>query len=432
MKKYNFVFLANGHKTKLYQHISQVLCDRGYSVAIVLTNPSFLDKSLFSEEIFIFDKNRHYESRHDVGHDFMLKRFIDQDRVLSKNKDSLIYLQRFQDFICSFLSENEVKVLVSEFTWAWELLCKDLADILGISHVAPFRTRFPDDRVFWTDCKFNSRIIQLSEELVPEIELKKPAYIEKSVKNLKVKLGLRALFRAVHRFWRPVNFSKSDIMQFTSFTTRFVNAIKPTYFKLTTSFMSYDEVKGEQPFYLYTMHKQPESSIDVLGYYDSNQFALIERLNNIIEPDVRLYVKPHILSTGDFDFMWYSKLKKLGVGILHPNQDIYNYLDLDTLKAVFTVSGTIALECHLKSKRAYVFSEIFSRLQHVVWLKWADVIKAKSLTELDVLEGKEIFSDWLKYSRKLNISDPNIDSSVLSRENITAWADSLLELKDLE
>jgi len=112
------------------------------------------------------------------------------------------------------------------------------------------------------------------------------------------------------------------------------------------------------PYFLFPLHKQPESSIDVLGDFYSNQSVLIENIVRSLPASHCLYVKEHSNAIGDRGQRFYSSVKRLPkVKLIDPAADSYALLDGAT--AVLTVSGTMAYEAALVGKPAVTFARMF-------------------------------------------------------------------------
>ena len=60
---------------------------------------------------------------------------------------------------------------------------------------------------------------------------------------------------------------------------------------------------------VYTLHKQPEASVDIVGRYYDNQYTNIQNIWRILPDDWCLVVKEHTNAIGDRPLSFLKKLK---------------------------------------------------------------------------------------------------------------------------
>jgi len=109
---------------------------------------------------------------------------------------------------------------------------------------------------------------------------------------------------------------------------------------------------------LYTLHKQPEASVDVMGGLHTDQAALIGDIARSLPADYLLLVKEHSNAIGDRGRAFYERILPLGnVRLVDPWIDSHSLFDM--IDTVFTVSGTVAMESSIARRRAITFSECF-------------------------------------------------------------------------
>ena len=181
---------------------------------------------------------------------------------------------------------------------------------------------------------------------------------------------------------------------------------------------------------LFTLHKQPEASIDVIGRYYENQLDLIHNIWRILPKDYILLVKEHSNAIGDRNFDFYKRVKKLPNTYLIDNKADTHQL-LDSISAVFTVSGTIAYEAALKNKHSFTFAPtFFNKLKGCKQIRWTD-FKENTLEQLinantDGLDHSE-FSKWLlENSYEGIMSDAFGDPRSVSEDNIKALSNAFI------
>jgi hypothetical protein len=115
---------------------------------------------------------------------------------------------------------------------------------------------------------------------------------------------------------------------------------------------------GDRPFYLYALHMQPESTIDVLGSTFSDQLALIGQIARATPSTHDLYVKIHRGDVAGRPPSFYHALRRIpGVVLVGPEADTLALLQ--RCDAVFTVSGTIAYEAGMLGRPAVTFAPMY-------------------------------------------------------------------------
>lgn len=106
------------------------------------------------------------------------------------------------------------------------------------------------------------------------------------------------------------------------------------------------------------MHKQPESSIDVLGDFYSDQLNLIKQIAKCIPVTHKLFVKEHSNAIGDRTLSFYREIMRLpNVEIISPYCD--SFALIKNASVIITVSGTMAYEAGLLDYPAITFSRMF-------------------------------------------------------------------------
>jgi hypothetical protein len=116
--------------------------------------------------------------------------------------------------------------------------------------------------------------------------------------------------------------------------------------------------RPRRPFVIFGLHRQPESSIDVVGSFYSDQFATIRQISRCIPMGYDLLVKPHISDVDGRPREFYRQLERLpGVHLLDPLADSRDLLRGAAL--VITISGTMAYEAGLLGRPAISLVPLF-------------------------------------------------------------------------
>jgi len=186
---------------------------------------------------------------------------------------------------------------------------------------------------------------------------------------------------------------------------------------------------------LFTLHKQPEASIDVIGGLHTNQLSLIETVSKSLPVDYLLLVKEHSNAIGDRGREFYEAVCSLGnVRLIDPWADSRELLK--KAEAVFTVSGTIAMEASLMRRNALTFAEcFFSHMPMVQYIRnpayIPDMLRSKP--EPEASDYYKFYNDLITNSFEGLIGDPVCFPESMEHENVGLVADAFRALlKHLE
>ena len=111
-------------------------------------------------------------------------------------------------------------------------------------------------------------------------------------------------------------------------------------------------------FCLFALQVTPESSINYLSPYYVDQVRAIDEIRLSLPPDTWLVVKEHPAIVGFRPMRFYQDLLKMP-GVLLADA----FLPMETLRdratVIFTITGTVGLECLFSAKPCYMFGENF-------------------------------------------------------------------------
>jgi len=114
---------------------------------------------------------------------------------------------------------------------------------------------------------------------------------------------------------------------------------------------------GARPYVYLGLHRQPESSVDVIGSWFSDQPSFIRTIARSIPLGHDLYVKLHISDVDGWPLRFYRDLESIpAVKIIGPTADSRRLLDGAAL--TITNSGTMAYEAGLLGKPAITFARV--------------------------------------------------------------------------
>ena len=112
----------------------------------------------------------------------------------------------------------------------------------------------------------------------------------------------------------------------------------------------------DEPYVLFGLHMQPESSIDVWAPYFSNQPWVIELISRSIPPTHRLLVKIHKSDVARWSSAALARMGSLpGVELVHPSADARNFVEKAAL--VVGIQGTMGLEAALLGRPVIMLGE---------------------------------------------------------------------------
>jgi hypothetical protein len=292
------------------------------------------------------------------------------DRIL-RNKSysfALFYLNHLQKVLSKFYIENSIAIVCSGRDNALHMISMLVCQKLNITWVAPTRARIPVDMYVFASGHETEQILDIrpptnedrvwAEEFLQNFLLghKKPALkaatrsfidvFKMMPKHAKLFLSLaRASFDDYGN-----NFTRYTIYQIIwMYLRRRFNLIA---FKI---FPPYSSV-GDQPFCLYALHTQPESSIDVAGSYFSDQIALITFISRSLPVSHELYVKIHPTDVDGKSLLFYRKIVRItGVRLINYNVD--SMVLVKRASIIFTLTGTIGYEAALMGKNVVTFAK---------------------------------------------------------------------------
>jgi hypothetical protein len=183
--------------------------------------------------------------------------------------------------------------------------------------------------------------------------------------------------------------------------------------------------RTQRPFVLIALHKQPESSIDVLGSYLNDQVGAVRTLARSLPITHDLYVKEHSNALGDRPFSYYRRLEEIpGVFLINPHLDSRDLIKKADL--VVSISGTISYEAALLGTPALTmvpmfFSSLLQGSFNPYSSRRDDLIKALEPKPEDRREQNvEFLAEVFANSFPGTISDPVFQPSCVNPDNLEA------------
>jgi len=387
MKK-KVVFSSIFDLTNVFYEVSRGLKDIGHDIYWITTDNRWtnwlLGKGVSNGDILrlIYDKSDFLAStikesvigeivKSEENADLTINQILMMDQFIKyKNMpDIMEYIYLYYHDIKKFLIEKQATHFFAEPTNSNEIISYMICKELGIKFAVPRPTRYPLKRMFFTDSyrdyKYHLRhdsdqgdvtgheLIKRCEETMPT-----PEYLAKFSKRSiidykKIMQSIRNRF--IHKkVFRQKNLTHHDIggrikLQFNGI----INAFFMKYI------MKYEKLEDiHEKIAYFPMHVQPESSIDVMGSYFSEQLKLIKDIRRALPADTTLIIKehPNFLDMNNYGF--YQQMKRIpNVKFIKYDSSTFNVLQRTDI--VFTVSGTTAYQAGLQGIPAITFSPMF-------------------------------------------------------------------------
>jgi hypothetical protein len=283
------------------------------------------------------------------------------------------YLGKLNRCVSEFLRANAVTLVTLVHDMALQLLTISICRRMGVLAVVPTKTRLPPMRYFFG-------ITDQAREMLP-IRPVEPDDVAQAEAFLASFRDARPETRA--QFWKAET-GITDLLTYLPGQLRFMGRAlswarkdagvrhnRWTVVDLARMYVAkrrnllwlkatrpYAETPGRKPYFLYALHMQPESTVDVLGAYFSDQLALLRQIARSLPATHDLYVKIHSGDAGGRGPGFFQELRAIpGVVVIGPQANTRALLEQASI--VFTVTGTIAFEAGLLGRPAVTFAPMF-------------------------------------------------------------------------
>ena len=366
------------------------------------------------------------------------------DRNLSRKniKYGKAYLDLCVNTISPFISDNNISFAFGEITWAFDQIVEMICSSMGVRCLQPTTVRIPSERfaffesflqrnLFEKTIKKNEGHISIKQYLYDfRKEKPQPEYLKLNNETPIIKPTM------VISFFRHLLSSERDESTYTLWGL--VNdKIKTILNIFTCRYMIdlCDNPNLDEEYFLITLHKQPESSIDVLGENYSNQYENIEKISRTVKNNTYVYVKEHSNAIGDRGFLWYKKIKKLpNVKLIDPYLNSFDLMK--KAKAVISVTGTVCYEAALMGIPAFTFGDLFfgpvlagnninyDGLKEICGKSREDLIQMTKKDDYLI----EFLTYIFKNSHEGIISDPDSNINCISDDNISKVVSGFLSV----
>ena len=439
MSKKNICFVANYEKTLLFAKVADKLTDANiFWITVNRTLYQSLAERYPKESILLIDKEYVLANKKD-GFDsspYKLNEMWYGDRVLKNESWGQTYLSNLSGIYYDFISKNNIDFIFGEQTWSHELLAHRVSSLnseLECQFLSPHTVRMPSGKFAFFKDEFQSAIqtyrsAEFEYEQHPILKAKKPEYLALNNRILDEKSKLsyfikKAKYFFTERLKEAHDPTKPDSLYraFKGFFSYYINKKKYHWF---VKELTVKEVLGKD-FVLFTLHKQPEASIDNTGRYYENQIEIIKNIWRILPKDTLLLVKEHSNAIGDRKLKFYQEISNFkNVKFINYQSDSYELAQ--NAKAVFTISGTVAYEAALMNTPTFTFIPIFfNGLSLCKHINYDELRNPKTSLQalIDSVKSNEEtdqnYTNWIHgNSFEGLISDYNSNPACMEDENI--------------
>lgn len=419
---------------------TQWLLNRGVSseniLQLVFEKEDFLDKELMrgvANEIV----EAEFNSKITANLAVIADRFLMADAKNNINDYIALYFFHIKNFIQS----KSIEIVFGEPTNFNELITMLVCEHLGVIFAYPQDLRYPSRRFFFELGTASGEMIssgkgaaeKSGKEILEEFRYNKkhPSYYY-IINNRRY--DMQRMYRMLNNRFKSI-FNANKNFTHHNFIDRLTNGvlrvINRFYLERIHKYNDFASIEGKIAFF--GLHVQPESSIDVVGPYFSDQLKLIKDFRRALPFDTALVIKEHPNLLGQKPIQFFRELKNLpNVFIVHPKTSTFNIYKRANL--VLTVSGTIAYEAGMLGIPAIIFSrQFFKGLSSVHYC--ADVTQLKPLA-LNLLRGLQVDESADVACMDLIIgrsypgywTDPYTDPSVMSTDNLDALLVGFLDV----
>ncbi len=442
-----FCFIANYHLTPLQIAVATGLQSRGIHSCWIVVNrrrrDEILEAGWSKADVLYLPLPVSKEYRQFDKYPIKFFDLITADRALRHMPArALAFLHNSAESMLEFLQRQHIDFVFGEPTWAHERLAAALCDRLGnVKFLWPHTVRFPSGRWGFFIGEDQTQLFELSEckdgdtVALQSLDTSTPSYVKRNNELLEHAQSPLARLSRIKRFLTRENIDTEDptLIQSRMATLKIAGGeeLNRMLYRFVKRTPISDELLG-RPFVLYALHKQPESSIDVIGRYYEDQTKLIEALWRSLPTGWWLYVKEHTNAIGDRSPGFYQNLRKLlNVEILDEKSSAKQLIDAS--QAVFTVSGTIAYEAALMGKQSFTFAPMFfNRFPRCSRIGLDHLRNSVDLSALfvdtkqdDAIDGSRYV---LKNSNAGRYTDVYSDPSVVSQINVKQVVDGFLRV----
>jgi len=297
-------------------------------------------------------------------HDIIL-----MDRLLRRKPTefALRYLAHLEERVTEFLVSRRIQLVTSGRDTALQLLVMLVCRKLGIPWVVPTRARIPQQMYGFCQRHDTEGLIRFrarDEAALAWAAQTLDAFLARSMRPAlkKSARGFGDVLRLLPGHARVFAYEagRARVDGGNDWARYTLPQMARMYLQRRVNLLAYRFSRpgrslGKTPFCLYALHTQPESSIDVVGSYFSDQVHLVRTIARSIPATHELVVKIHPTDVDGKPSSFYRALAEIpGVRLVGHEEDSHDLLQRTSL--LFALSGTIAYEAGLMGRPVIAFA----------------------------------------------------------------------------
>lgn len=370
------------------QHTKNICVDSGVSESNII---QISLKELQLPKVF-----RDFYSLNELKPSVLFNDLVSIDRYLSRRSASeiVVYKKLINDLASVCVGSGFFDVIFGESTWTHELaLSRACQQFGGCRYFSPHTVRYPSGRWAFFEGESQENLVSIDKEKVassdiPPVEdilLKKPYYLKLNDEKLKKASSIRGWVSSFLRFILNSNMEFENPCLLDSRLKRlrihwffFINRI---WYRLALKKLTPKDLKKKK-YVLMTLHKQPESSIDVQSKNFDDQAQLAKFIWRKLPDDWILVIKEHSNAVGDRGRKFFKKLACEN-DIVFLDEKANTLSVIRNSQLVFSASGTPCLEASLLGIPAFTVAPVFfNKLKGCDQLTSNDLLKSKDISVL--------------------------------------------------
>lgn len=380
---------------------------------------------------------------------------IIMDRTLNKwdNNRSRSYMAAVGARIEAFLRGQSPDIVLGETTWAVELLALQLAERHGAAAGSLGTLRIPADRMVIFRGPYQRDIHRLANPVETAPDIAQEALIslrERNVQPYYLSMNNNPTRFRPHWISEALKAGKDSLFGKTWSRDPSVPTLAHRiHYRVARSWRNLRDVPkagferapeaSSNPFILFTLHVQPESSVDVFASPFNDQLAAIRALSRKMPADWELWVKEHSNAIGDRGRDFYQALQKIpGVRLIDPAESVLALIR--RAAAVISPSGTVSFEASMLKRPAGTLAQMY--FSPVLALGTLDVYnlmageieqlcaEAETYVSGDVAETERrvFLSNMIAHSRPAIVGDPINVPRCMEQDNVSTIAEAIEDL----
>jgi len=289
----------------------------------------------------------------------------------ARYKDALLYLSNTAIITKKFLLEQEIGLVSSGRDTALQLLVMLICKKLGIFWGCVTRTKLPIERFGFSPTQQGDEFYRIKEVQKNDYDFA-AEWLQRFRSDRRIKPGARPkinsfayYFKAAKKgflvslshFMHLLRYKSDRKIPGSSFLLHIWILIKEfRNYICYRLFLKFDK-PADEPFVLYGLHRQPESSIDVRGAFFDEQLTLIKQISRSLPLTHKLYVKVHFSDVAGQTPHFYKTLKSYpGIKLIDPDVNSRDLIERAAI--IITNSGAMGQEGGYLGRPVIVMSKM--------------------------------------------------------------------------